>query len=89
MFIPVWERKKMVEENRYPTDEMENFFTTLIQEMQNDLSDEGFQIPGLSTAEITQIAADSDVSNGRIWYDTDVDEYKGKKGGVVVTFQTV
>ena len=89
MFVPVWERKKMVEENLYPTDEMENFFTTLIEEMQTDLSDEGFQVPSLTTAEITQIAGDPNVPNGRIWYDTDVDEYKGKKGGVVVTFQTI
>jgi len=89
MFIPVWERKKMVGENGFPTSEMQSYFTTLIEEMQRNLSEEGFQIPLLTTAQITQIGADPNVPNGRIWYDTDADEYKGKKAGVVVTFTTI
>ncbi len=62
------------------------YFDTLIQQMQQTVSNNGFQIPPNSTADIAKIAPE--VGNGMMWYDTTTNHFKGKQNGVIVIFQT-
>lgn len=59
----------------------------LYQAMEEDLSDNGWQTPQQTTADITNIA--SSMRNGTMWYDTDTDELKVKVAGVVRVLQLV
>lgn len=62
------------------------FFFQLIQAMQQTVSNEGFQIPQLTSAEIAQLVDPDKTPNGTMVYDTDTDDFKGMKGGVFKTF---
>lgn len=53
----------------------------LNQTLQDALSDNGWKIPNQTTANITQIAPT--MPNGTIWYDSDTNQLKYIKSGVV------
>lgn len=58
----------------------------LYQSLQENLSDNGWQTPQQSTANINNIS--SSMKDGTIWYDTDTNELKVKKNGVVKVILT-
>lgn len=59
----------------------------LNQSLQGSISDNGFAVPNQETSSIVTLSGE--MPNGTIWYDETTHEWKGKKNGVVVTFQTV
>jgi hypothetical protein len=60
---------------------MQLYNDELNQTMQNGLSNNGWTVPQLTTAQITQIA--TQMPNGTLWYDTDTNQLKGKINGAV------
>ena len=61
-----------------PTDA---YHQELNQNMQTNLSDEGYVVPSLTTAAITQAALT--MPDGTIWYDNQTFQIKAKLNGVV------
>jgi hypothetical protein len=53
----------------------------LNQALQGGLSDNGWELPNQTTANITQIAPDK--PNGTIWYDSDTNQLKAIINGAV------
>ena len=82
MKIPTIEAQKLVKSDGFPTDPFQQWLTDLITNMQRDLSDEGVNIPPQTTANINQIAADTNPNSekrvGTAWLDTDTNELKMK-----------
>lgn len=63
------------------------FQDELNQNMQSDLSDDGWVFPSQDTAAIVDLSAD--MPNGTAWVDQQTDELKIKLGGVVKVVQAV
>ena len=93
MIIPTFVKQQIVDtKTGEPTPTMQNYFDNLNQQMQRNLSEDGFVIPPRST---TQIQAITDPANpnargvGTIWYDTTLNKFVGNENGVLVSFSTV
>jgi hypothetical protein len=82
MFIPIFVNVKAIDQDGYYTPDFQIYEDTLNQSMRGALSDDGWTLPQLQTAQITQIAPQ--MPNGTLWYDKDTDEIKAKVGGSVV-----
>lgn len=63
-----------------------DFFSQLITEMQNNLSNEGYKVPQQPTANVT--ALNTDKSKGALLYDNQTDELKVNINGTFKTVQT-
>lgn len=81
MNIPTFVRVKFVQADGYLTPEMQLYNDELNQVLQNALSDNGWTVPQLTTAQITAIAPK--MPSGTLWYDIDTNQLKGKINGVV------
>lgn len=87
MNIPPFLNDKYVDEQGYLTASQQIFNDQMNQLMQANLSDNGWQQPNQTTANINLIAPF--MQNGTMWYDTDTDEPKIKVAGVVRVIPTV
>lgn len=81
MNIPPFFNDKYVDDKGYLTSAQQIFNDQLNQAMQSDLSDNGWQLPNQTTANINTIAPV--MKNGTMWYDTDTNEFKVLINGVV------
>lgn len=72
--------------NYMPGQEERLYNDQMNQALQGSISNNGFVIPNQPTSSIVTLSGM--MSNGTIWYDETTHEWKGKKNGVVVTFQT-
>lgn len=73
------------------TADYQQYQDNLNQQMQKDLSDDGFVIPVRTTDEIQNIADPSSLNSkpdGTIWYSSTDNKYIGKENGVLVIFST-
>lgn len=86
MNIPNIPVAKLIDDNGNLNEIWHNFFFQLLQLMQQNLSDEGFLIPQLSTTDIAKLTDPSKTPNGTMVYDSTTDDFKGMKGGVFKTF---
>lgn len=87
MKIPPFTRQVFTEKSGFLSSPFQYFFDVLVQQMQENLSDDGLVVPSLTTQEINDVADptnDNSMPNGTLWYDTDTNELKLKKNGVVV-----
>lgn len=87
MKVPTFIRDKVIGVGGFFSDNFQQFFDVLIQQMQEKLSDNGFVNPSLTTSEIEEIAGDMD--NGTVWYDTDAHALKVKINGEIKTVQVI
>lgn len=81
MIIPTFINVQYTEDDGFLTPAMQLYNDELNQTMQNGLSNNGWTVPQLTTAQITQIA--TQMPNGTLWYDTDTNQLKGKINGAV------
>jgi len=81
MNIPTFQNVKYTDEKGNLTSAMQMYNDELNQALQNGLSDNGWTVPQLTTAQITAVS--SLMPNGTLWYDTDTNQLKGKINGVV------
>lgn len=81
MIIPTFIDVQYTDEEGYLTSAMQLYNDELNQALQNGLSDNGWTVPQLTTAQITQIA--TQMPNGTLWYDVDTNQLKGKINGAV------
>lgn len=88
MNLPNFINTKLVDENGYLTPEWSNILTQLITELQLNLSNEGYRLPQLKTAQITQLTA-PDKSLGNMVYDLTTNEMKVNINGVWKIVQVV
>lgn len=87
MKVPPITRQVFVDKDGFLSSPNQQMFDVLFQQMQNNLSDDGLVAPSLTTQQITQVASptnNNSMPNGTIWYDSDTNELKFKKNGVVV-----
>lgn len=70
--------------NYYWSPEWRNVMTQLLQQLQDNFSQEGLVVPGQTAANITTLS--TALSNQAILYDTDNNLFKGCIGGVFKTF---
>lgn len=87
MNIPPFLNCQYVDERGYLTPAQQIFIDQMNQLFQMNLSDNGWQLPHQTTANIAQIAPS--MKDGTMWYDTDTNEPKMKVAGVVKVIQTV
>ena len=74
MNIPTFANLQFVEENGYLTETILNYMDELNQALQNGLSDNGWTLPQVTAAQLTEIFAltdDREMPNGTMWYVTD------------------
>jgi len=72
--IPTFANIQFVEENGYLTKAMLNYIDELNQALQNGLSDNGWTLPQVTAAQLTEIFAltgNREMPNGTMWYVTD------------------
>jgi len=81
MNIPTFVNIKFVQSDGYLTPEMQLYNDELNQALQNGLSNNGWTVPRLTTAQITLIAPK--MPDGTLWYDKDTNQLKGRINGVV------
>lgn len=81
MNIPTFVNVQYTDDEGFLTTAMQLYNDELNQAMQNGLSDNGWTVPQLTTAQITAVS--SLMPNGTLWYDTDTNQLKGKINGVV------
>lgn len=74
MKIPNFLGTKVVDETGRLTPEWSQAFSQLFNEMQINLSDEGYVLPQQSTTNINALTADQSI--GAMLYDSDTDEMK-------------
>lgn len=74
MIIESLVNEKFVDENGYLTDSAQLILGTLIQQIQTNLSNEGYKIPGQSTENITRL--DNTKSQRALLYDEDTNKLK-------------
>ena len=87
MKVPLFTRQSFIDKDGNLTPAIQQVFDVLFQQMQQNLSDDGMVIPGLSTDDINQAASPSNANNkpnGTLWYDTTTNELKLKKNNTVV-----
>jgi hypothetical protein len=95
MNIQNWFNTKMVDENGYLTPEYQVFFQDLITQLQQNLSNQGFQLPQQPTAKINYISSvfaaspNPNVYYGNIIYDTTTDQAKLNVAGTYKVIQVV
>lgn len=87
MNIPNFIDTKIVDENGKLTNEFRQFFSQLIDQLQYNLSDEGYIIPSQNTVNINKLNA-SNVDN-ILLIDNDTNELKIKIGGIFRTVQLI
>lgn len=76
MIIPTFVNVQYVDEDRYLTTQMQLYNDQLNNVLRNGLSDNGWTLPQVTQAELTQINAFTGVDalpNGTIWYVHDDD----------------
>lgn len=83
MIIPNVPMGPLVTESENPTTEWKMFFSQLVQGMQKSLSNEGFEIPQLSTSDIAKLTASN---NGTQIYNLTTDNPMVMKAG---TFKNI
>jgi len=91
MKIPTFMGGQVANDEGHYTADQQFYHDVLNQQLQENLSDDGFVIPSRTTADINAIAANSNENarpDGTIWYDSDTSQWKGKQNGVVTTFTT-
>lgn len=80
MNTPTWIRKKIVDSDGVPTNEYDNYWSTLNTQMQLNLSDDGIAIPSRTTQEIDQIFQSSSVNTQKpqnlMLFDKETNELK-------------
>lgn len=81
MNIPTYINIQYVDKDGFLTSPMQLYNDELNQALQRGLSDNGWTVPQLTTAQITEISPD--MPNGTIWYDSTTNQLKGKINGVV------
>lgn len=81
MNIPTFYNAKFVHDDGFLTDEMHYFMEDFVSTLRGGLSNNGFTLPQLTTAQINQIAPN--MPNGTMWYDVTVNEIKAKVAGIV------
>ncbi len=87
MNIPNFEDVKVIDKDGFFTDEWRTIMEQLFQALQQNVGDEGFNVPPQSTTNITSIvAANPPPPNGRIFYDSTANQFQGMKAGVLRTF---
>jgi hypothetical protein len=88
MNIPTFINQPWIKENFYLTNPVEMYNDELNQAMQNGLSDNGWTVPQLKSADIVKIS--SEMPDGTLWYATDATPpcYVGKISNVLVKFTT-
>jgi hypothetical protein len=81
----------MVEPTGMPTSDTQQLLDIITQQMQRNLSDDGYVIPSQTTAAIQNIVSPSNPNAkgpGTFWYDTDINKYVGNENGTLVVFTT-
>lgn len=68
MFVPTMIRERVVDKDGFLTAPWQGLFEQLLQNMQQSLSDEGFLIPPLTSANISVIQTNA--SNGTLVFNT-------------------
>jgi hypothetical protein len=89
MNIPTFTGKKIVDKDGHCHPEFQQYNDHLNQQMQANLSNDGFVIPANTTADINHIANPANPNgrqDGTIWYDSETHQWKGKSNGVVKVF---
>lgn len=86
MIIPFFLNNAFVElQHGYLTQEQQLWLDQFIQTLNAGLSNNGWTVPNLSTADITTVAPSMPL--GTIWYDSDVNKLKVKTGNPAVIEQ--
>lgn len=86
MKIPDFLDSPLVDKNGMLTPEWATTFAVLFTEMQNNLSDEGINLPRQPTVNIDQLTGDQSI--GAVIYDNDLDVAKVNLAGTWVTIDT-
>lgn len=73
MIIPTFTHDKVVRDDGYFTSPWEILFQTLLQTLQQNVSDEGFVIPSQTSANITRIESNP-VIDCRLIYNSDTNK---------------
>ena len=71
MIIPTFQSAQYVDENGYLTSQMQLYNDELNNVLRNGLSDNGWTLPEVTQAELTEIIAlpaDQALPNGTVWY---------------------
>lgn len=63
MRVPIWQKTKIVDDKNNASVFFEDFVDTLIQQLQLNVSDEGFAIPAATTNQINQIFSDTRIDS--------------------------
>ena len=74
MIIPTFQTVKFVEENGFLTSQMQMYNDELNNVLRNALSDNGWTLPRVTQAQLTEIDAlppEQQLPNGTIWYVAD------------------
>jgi hypothetical protein len=71
----------------YPGQDALIYHTQLNQSLQDGISNNGYEIPNQSTANISDLSAIK--PNGTMWYDKDTNELKVSINGVVKVIQVM
>ncbi len=87
MNIPNFENIKFVDHNGNLTPQWQLILQNLFQQLQNNLSDEGYKVPQQPTATIT--ALNTAASTGALLYDSTTDELKVNIAGTFKVVQVV
>lgn len=91
MRIPTYRPSKMVDDNGYPHPDTQLYNDLLNQQIQQNLSDEGFVIPAQTTTTIQNLTDPTNPNAkgaGTLWYDSTLNKYVGYENGVLVKFTT-
>lgn len=89
--IPSFIRITWIDKNGNLTAEAEQYNDQLNQYLQKVIPASGFEIPPNTTQDINNFSNPSNPNakpDGTIWYDSDINKYKGKENGVIVVFNT-
>lgn len=95
MNIPNYENLPFVDDNRYLSDSWSLIMQQLITALQTNVSDQGFQIPKLTTTQINALltqfnaSADPSVYFGDLLYDSTTDQLKVNIAGTFKVVQVV
>lgn len=88
MKIPNFANDKFVNENGIMTTTWANIINQLITELQINLSNEGYVLPGLTTTQINDLT-DVNKSKGAMVYDETTNEFKVNINGTWKVVQVV
>ena len=87
MFVPTFSNSQFTDKNGNLTTTWLYVLSQLFNQMHGALSDNGFQVPNKTTAEIAEIFTNA--PNGRLLQDKDTDELKVSINGVPKVVQVV